>query len=172
MCRLQGYNIQKPIPGQHVCAVPALGLLPRLCNKSGGTSTRGADCGSTRAWPTVRRIRTRVSSSVPCDCRAVGKSSALYCKAAPSTPAANGRRRTSIVPQLVWFCLCLITLWQSWSLLIIIDVVFRKLPSIVLCLLTLHAVSPIVVCVIVYLPECVWFACIACGDEHKYCKVW
>jgi len=137
MCRVQGYHIQKPIPGKHVCAIPALGMLPWVCHESGGTGTWGADSGSTRAWPSVRCVRPRVSSSVSCDYWAVDKPSAVHSKAASASQAASGCQSTSVVPQLFWVSLCIIALWQSRSLLIIIIyVVFWKLSSIVLCLVT------------------------------------
>jgi len=136
VCRLQSYNIQKPVPRQHVCSIPALGMLPRLCHKSGGTSTRGADCGSTRARPTVRRVCTRMPSSVSCKCRAVSKSSAVYCEAT-ATPATSGCC-PAVVTQLIWYCVCFVTLQQSRSLLGIVYVMLRKLSSIVLCFVMLY----------------------------------
>ena len=149
--RVQGYNVQKPLPGQHMRTIPALGMLLRVCHESRGTSTWGADCSCTRARPTVRRIRTRMPSSVPCICRAVSKSSAVYGKAAAAaaTPASSGCWSTSVVTQLIWFSLCLVTMWQSRSLLIVIYVVFRKLSSIMLCLLRLYGESQLRVCVII-----------------------
>lgn len=162
--RLQGYNVQKPIPGQHLCAIPTLGMLPSLCHKSGGPGTWGADCGSTRARPTVRRVRTRVSSSVSCDGRAISKSSAVYSKATATvaTPAVSSyHRSTGVIPQLVWLYICLIALRQSRPLFVLIYVMFRQLSSVMLRLLTFCIVSQLVVCMIIYLRLCAWFRLLA-----------
>lgn len=136
--RLQGYNVQKPLPRQHMRTIPALGMLSVMCHKPGGASSWGADSSGSRAWPTVRRICPRVSSPVQSERRAVGKSSAVYSEASATPSAAVS---SCFVSQLPRVCVCVVALWQSWSLFVVVYIMFWKLSSILLRLLTFCAAS-------------------------------
>ena len=64
-CRLQGDHLQEPVPGQHVRAVPALGVLPVVRNGHRDSSSARADRRRATAGASVRHVHQRVSATVP-----------------------------------------------------------------------------------------------------------
>ena len=64
--RLQGHNLQEPLPRQHLRALPALVVLSRVCYKTRGSGQGGADSRCQRAGQTVWGLHQALSEPVHC----------------------------------------------------------------------------------------------------------
>lgn len=64
-CRFQSDHLQEPVPGQHMCSLPALGMLLELCHGHRDSCPWGADCCGSRAGQAVRCVHSWMPETVP-----------------------------------------------------------------------------------------------------------